>query len=623
MWQIGDAEGSVDAYLKAIAIEPLSGEAYVNLGVAYYEYGNVEECKESYMKAYEITKNDGLLMRIATITLPIMESQESIIQDRSRFKKGIMALYRRIAQGTEPVYLHEPVKDMERVHFYYVYHGENEIFNQIMMADLYFNSASHVLPFVSNFLRYHVPHSTENKLGKTVQHHTLRPHILPERDGKIVVGFISKFFVINHSHGQLLEGIIRLLDRSIFYVVALVIPNPQNHILPSIEASADYIVRLPFALKEVRSTISDLMLDILVYADMLSEPLTYFMGLGSRMAPVQCLFWGNPVTSGTPDNIDYFITGEWMETEGMGASHDTYDPRSEKVYTKQSSTKIPTQYTEQTVRLRGQGIWYDRIPVPSNLNMPNSFETVSNEDMVWPWQKVEGTVTFICAQSVFKLHPDYDIIIRDILERTPNSHLVLLRGRRQTWTEMVQNRMKKVMPSNIYQRIHFTPRVGNSNDYLRILGRADIILHPFPFGGSKTSADAILLNKPTVVLVTDKLRCRMAYSFFVTMGIYETIVYTEDDYVQKAVDLGLNKSLREKISARMQESSPKIWERLEVVDAWARFFQRAYRSSAYGGTDQYVYKGPLQSKRNGWNGATISSTSKVTTTAEKLIENWQ
>ena len=30
-------------------------------------------------------------------------------------------------------------------------------------------------------------------------------------------------------------------------------------------------------------------------------------------------------------------------------------------------------------------------------------------------------------------------------------------------------------------------------------------------------------------------------------------------------------TLREKISARMQENSPKIWERLEVVDAWADF----------------------------------------------------
>ena len=49
-----NAEGSVDAYLNAIAIEPRSGEAYT--GVAYYEYGNVEKCKESYMKVYEIMK---------------------------------------------------------------------------------------------------------------------------------------------------------------------------------------------------------------------------------------------------------------------------------------------------------------------------------------------------------------------------------------------------------------------------------------------------------------------------------------------------------------------------------------------------------------------------------------
>ena len=295
----------------------------------------------------------------------------------------------------------------------------------------------------------------------------------------------------------------------------------------------------------------------------------------------------------------------------MMGSHDTYDPRSENVYTNQKSAKLPTQYSEQAVRLRGQGIWYDKIPVPANLNVPNTFETVRNEDMVWPWQKVKGTVTFVCAQSLFKLHPDYDNIIKTILERTPNSHLVFLRGRRPTWTEMVQNRLKMAMPSNIYERIHFTPRVGNSNDYLRILGRADVILHPFPFGGSKTSADAILLNKPTVVLVTDKLRCRMAYSFFVTMGIYETMVYTEDEYIQKAVDLGLNKSLREQVSAQMHKNSHKIWERLEVVDAWARFFQRAYRSSAYGGTNRYFYKKPLQNKHNGWNGAITSSNHKL------------
>ena len=135
-----------------------------------------------------------------------------------------------------------------------------------------------------------------------------------------MIGFISKFFVVNHAHGQLLEGIIRELDRSIFYVVALTIPNPQNTLLPSIKESADEIIELPFALLAVRSMVGALGLDILVFADMLSEPLSYFMGIGTRLAPVQALFWGNPLTSGSSANIDYFITGEWMEPEGKGGS---------------------------------------------------------------------------------------------------------------------------------------------------------------------------------------------------------------------------------------------------------------------------------------------------------------
>ena len=73
-----------------------------------------------------------------------------------------------------------------------------------MMCNLYFNSAKHVLPFVSNYLSYK-PYS-----------HTLEALNLPHSDGKIVVGFVSKFLVINHAHGQLLEGIVQHLDRKYF-----------------------------------------------------------------------------------------------------------------------------------------------------------------------------------------------------------------------------------------------------------------------------------------------------------------------------------------------------------------------------------------------------------------------
>ena len=39
-------------------------------------------------------------------------------------------------------------------------------------------------------------------------------------------------------------------------------------------------------------------LDVLVYADMNSEPVSHFLGF-SRLARVQAAFWGNPITTGT------------------------------------------------------------------------------------------------------------------------------------------------------------------------------------------------------------------------------------------------------------------------------------------------------------------------------------
>ena len=75
---------------------------------------------ETYATMINITKNDGLLIRLATMTLPIMTSMEQIKKDRHQLKTAIMKLYNRIIDGTNPVYLDEPVKDIERVHFYYL-----------------------------------------------------------------------------------------------------------------------------------------------------------------------------------------------------------------------------------------------------------------------------------------------------------------------------------------------------------------------------------------------------------------------------------------------------------------------------------------------------------------------
>lgn len=68
-----------------------------------------------------------------------------------------------------------------------------------------------------------------------------------------------------------------------------------------------------------------------MFADIMSEQMNYFLAF-SKLARIQCVFWGNPITSGI-DTIDYFMTADATENE---------------------NTQIHTHYSEQAVLLGGQ-----------------------------------------------------------------------------------------------------------------------------------------------------------------------------------------------------------------------------------------------------------------------------
>lgn len=126
---------------------------------------------------------------------------------------------------------------------------------------------------------------------------------------------------------------------------------------------------------------------------------------------------------------------------------------------------------------------------------------------------------FSCLQSVFKLHPSFDPVIRRVLEAVPNADIVFIevrssqcsvcmtmcfmiftsQGRRHTWTSILQARLRRALGS-FYARLHFVPRVPGSQPFLRLLSCMDAVLHPYPFGGSKTAADVIALGLPLVVM---------------------------------------------------------------------------------------------------------------------------
>ena len=107
-------------------------------------------------------------------------------------------------------------------------------------------------------------------------------------------------------------------------------------------------------MEQARRTIAAENLDVLVFADAGMDSVTSTL-VFSRMAPVQCVTWGHPDTTGSPA-IDYFVSSSLIESEDADQ-----------------------HYTEQLVRLPGT-----LAQEPSRLGLPRPAQRLSR------WRRAAG-----------------------------------------------------------------------------------------------------------------------------------------------------------------------------------------------------------------------------------------
>ncbi|GAB4224500.1 MAG: glycosyl transferase [Gammaproteobacteria bacterium] len=73
-------------------------------------------------------------------------------------------------------------------------------------------------------------------------------------------------------------------------------------------------------------------------------------------------------------------------------------------------------------------------------------------------------------------------------------------------------------------------------DYLHHLAECDIYLAPFPFGGTNSTVDCVLLNIPTVALAMPDLACSDSF-ILQKVGLEELIAEDQSQYIAKAISL--------------------------------------------------------------------------------------
>lgn len=269
-------------------------------------------------------------------------------------------------------------------------------------------------------------------------------------------------------------------------------------------------------------------------------------------------FWGNPITSGS-DTIDFFISADIMEHPYRTRLLPGHDP-----------------YSEQVVLTEGQGIWYfppidpaDELKKVNISHLIGPIKTYTRQD----FGLSDDWFVYLLPQSVFKIHPLYELVLASILIKNPNSHLLVTGGRRPRWTKLYLQRLKYVFGEELSKRLHVAERVSSENFY-NLLKLADVILHPFPFDGSRTSADSLIVNVPYVTLPSEYLRGRMGYAFLRTMNIPELVAVDIPNYIEIAVKLSYDNNFHRQMREKIAQTSYLIWEDMEVPYTWTRMMQR-------------------------------------------------
>jgi protein O-GlcNAc transferase len=508
---------AVSAYRKALALAPRWADAQVNLGLALDAAGDLDGAAEQYEaagaerllanamadqgrteEAAAAYARAGMALQSALLLPVIAGSEQEVHAWRARFAQGIDQL------GSPRI--EDPVREGGATGFYLSYHG---LPNRELLSKLaaFYQRACPALSWTAG---------------------------LRKRSGRIRVGFISRY-LHDHSIGKTSRGLIAKLSRERFETVTLFVsPLRDDETSRFIRANSERFVVLPADLAAARRAIAELQLDVLFYQDIGMEPFTYFLAF-SRLAPVQCVSFGHPDTTGIP-TIDYFV------------SNDLFEPDDAQQH-----------YSERLFLLRNLGTlaYYHRPQAPGG----KTFD-------------LTGTL-YLCPQALFKLHPSFDPMLGEILRSDRSGRLVLLEGRSGHWRRQLQARFERSFP-DVADRVQFLPRQSGS-DFTSLVAACDVMLDTPHFNGMNTSLEAFAVGTPVVTLPSGLQRGRHTSGMYRRMGFSECVAKNDDDYVRLALRLGRDAQYRQSVAEQIRQRSGVLFEDPQVVREFERFFTEVVR----------------------------------------------
>jgi protein O-GlcNAc transferase len=535
----GNPEKAIDAYQHYLKFHPSDLNTLNHLAILSIRLNQPAQAVTCYEEAYQASGYLCFLIKKA-LTLPIIyQSNEEISQWRSHQWDTLKHIEKFLSEPskskeTNPSFsadskaslcmgLLDPLHEVGCTNFYLAYQGFNDEEHQGLLGKIIqlAYSPSKTLPLLSP--------PTSSSFNQ-------------QKEGRYKIGILSRFLTKDHTITLLYQGLIHQLPRDKFDVVYFTLLEPGASLPPFSMHPNDQLIELSsHSLTDNHALIQAQQLDLLYYLDLGMDPLSYYLAY-ARLAPVQCTTWGHPSTTGIP-TIDYFITQDEIDPLPQSALH----------------------YTEKLVHFQHLNIFYSQ---PKALSTENSSFALrenfgfSKEDRL-----------YICAQSLFKIHPDFDEALKGILEADPKAQILFLEGPNPSWGEALKKRWQKTIP-NHDQRIHLLSRVDHQG-FIQFQTMADVLLDTFPFAGGNTTLEALGYGIPMVTLNNKLSRGRVSLAIYKQMEIPDCIAENCEEYITLAVKIANDEDFRQQLSQKIKAAHPKIFETQAPVQELTTFFCKA------------------------------------------------
>jgi protein O-GlcNAc transferase len=507
--ELGRTEAASASYHWALAIDPVFADAHFNLGCLLAGEARPDEALARHAAAVAADRLHGAA-RLAQCGswLPIVYREETEIAHR---RAGYLAALDGLQAAVESPDVARAVAAAIGTSqpFFLPYQGQNDREPQAILGGLSCRLLAETEP---------------------------APHVAPrpKRGERIRLGIVSGFFMDHTIFKLFLEGWLTELDRDRFEVIGFHTGRGSDLETARAGQLCDRFVQGLASIAAWRDAVVRVAPHVLLYPEVGMDPIAGSLA-ARRLAPVQCVAWGHPETTGMP-SLDYFLSADLMEPAD-GATH----------------------YTERLVRLPGIGVHF----TPDVPALDGASPALAADVPVY-WS----------GQALYKYPPRHDQVFPRIAAAVGACRFVFIGfAKSRAVTDIFRERLAVAFANfglDADRYCVILPPMPRRH-FLTAAGQADVVLDTLDWSGGRSTLDCLTQNPAIVTLAGQFMRGRHTAAILRAIGCEETIATSIDDYVAIAVRLGLDVAWRGRVRRAVAEASHLAYRDTSPIRALEAF----------------------------------------------------